>query len=82
MIKIMVPTMAVLVALAATNPREDAHARQMVVSARQHCGLLCGGVVALASPAVEYDDHLLFSTARLGDTQTVGALGRVVVVTE
>lgn len=82
MIKLMVPAVAVFAALAATNPHQDAHARQMVAFARQTCGLLCGGAVALASPAVEYNDHLLFSTAQLGDTQTLGVLGKVLVVKE
>lgn len=80
MTKLMVPALAVVAALAATNPSEDAHTRQMVVSARNSSGLLCGGVVALASRAVEYNDHLLFSTAQLGDSQTVGVLGKVLVV--
>lgn len=89
MIKVMVPAaIALLAALAATNPREDAHARAMVEHAKQRCGdaeiarLLCGGATALASLGVVYDDHLLYSTARLGDTETVGVMGRVVLVSE
>ncbi|MBC7907987.1 MAG: hypothetical protein H7Y60_14750 [Rhodospirillaceae bacterium] len=89
MIKLMVPAAAgVLAMLAATNPHEDAHARAMVSNSQQGCGdnamtrLLCGGATALASLGVVYDDYLLFSTARLGQTKTVGALGQVVVIKE
>lgn len=89
MIKLMVPAAAgVLAVLAATNPREDAHARAMVSHSQKTCGdnqmarLLCGGATALASLGVAYDDHLLFSTARLGKTETVGVLGQVVVIRE
>lgn len=85
MLKLMVPAAAVVLAvLAATNPREEAHARAMVQHARQACGdgvrLLCGGLASLATLAIDYDDHLLYSTARVGEVETIGVLGQVVVV--
>lgn len=90
MIKVAVPSAvaAMVVAMAATNPHEDAHARAIIAHSQQNCGdnklsrLLCGGATALASLGLVYDDHLLFSTARLGHTETVGALGQVFVVKE
>lgn len=90
MIKVMVPAgVAVLGVLAATNPHEDGHARALVERAKQHCSesgqvgrALCGGATALATMGLDYNDHLLYSTARLGDVETVGALGQVVVVRE
>ncbi|MBC7952256.1 MAG: hypothetical protein H7Z12_10630 [Rhodospirillaceae bacterium] len=89
MIKLMVPAAAgVMAVLAATNPHEDAHARAMVSHSQKGCGdnamarLMCGGATALASLGVAYDDYLLFSTARLGHTETVGVLGQVVVIKE
>lgn len=84
--KVMVPALAVVAALAATNPNEHAHSRQLVTHARDACGdhelrrVLCGGVTALAVAGMRYDDHLLYSTAALGDTRTVGVLGKVVVM--
>jgi hypothetical protein len=89
MLKLMVPAAAgMLAVMAATNPREDDHARAMVSHAQAGCGssklsqLLCGGATALASLGVAYNDHLLYSTARLGNTETVGAFGQVFVVKE
>jgi hypothetical protein len=89
MIKVLVPAvLALLAVMAATNPDEPAHARAMISHAKGACtdnGMvraLCGGLASLATLAVAYDDHLLFSTARIGDMKTIGALGRVVVVSE
>lgn len=90
MIKVMVPAgVAVLGVLAATNPHEDGHVRALVERAKQHCAdggqvgrTLCGGATALATLGLRYDDHLLYSTARLGEVETVGALGQVIVVRE
>lgn len=89
MIKLMAPAAAgMLAVLAVTNPHQDAHARAMVNHAQKGCGdnamarLVCGGATALASLGVAYDDYLLFSTARLGDTETLGVLGQVLVITE
>lgn len=88
MIKLMVPAgVAVFAALAASNPHEDSHARALIDHARQKCGgtlagALCGSVAALATRGVSYEDHLFYSTARLGPVETMGALGQVVVVSE
>jgi|AGTN01.1.fsa_nt_gi hypothetical protein len=88
MIKLMVPAgVAVFGVLAATNPHEDRHARAMIEHARQGCGgevarALCGGATALATLGVSYEDHLLYSTARLGSVETLGVLGQVLVVGE
>jgi hypothetical protein len=84
--KVMMPALAVVAALAATNPNEYAHSRHMVVHARDSCGgnplnrMLCGGIAALASAGLRYDDYLLYSTAELGETRTIGVLGKIVVV--
>ncbi|MBX9635885.1 MAG: hypothetical protein K2X44_12960 [Magnetospirillum sp.] len=86
MIKLMVSAVGLLAVLAATNPHEDAHARAMVRHSQKSCSdnamarFLCGGATALASLGVAYDDYLLFSTARLWQTETVGFLGYVSVV--
>ncbi len=89
MLKIMVPAgaAAFLLALAATNPSEDAHTRAMVEHARGTCGDaqlvkgLCGGIASLAAGlSLHYEDHLLYSTAELGDIRTLGLLGRVMVI--
>lgn len=90
MIKVMVPAgLAILAVLAATNPHEDGHARALVERAKQHCSdggqvgsALCGGAAAVATLGMAYDDHLLYSTARLGDVETIGALGQVMVIRE
>ena len=79
----------VLFALAATNPPETAHVRAVVDHARGNCGDsrvikgLCGGLASLAADmSLRYEDHLLYSTAQVGDIQTVGIFGRVVVLSE
>lgn len=90
MIKVIVAVaaVAVLAVLAATNPDETAHTRAMVAHAKQTCWdtrmakVVCGGAVSLASLALSYDDHLLYSTAHLGHVETLGLLGRVTVVSE
>ncbi|HTH18242.1 MAG TPA: hypothetical protein VL974_16410 [Magnetospirillum sp.] len=90
MLKVIVPAGAVLIVagLAATNPHEDAHARALVQNARKTCGdvaiakALCGGAVALASVGLRYEDHLFYSTARLGDVHTLGVAGQVMVLSE
>jgi hypothetical protein len=80
--------LALLAVLAATNPDEPAHARAVVAHAKDACAdngavrALCGGLASLATLAVAYDDHVLYSTARIGEVKTVGALGRVVVLSE
>lgn len=81
--------LALFAALAASNPREDHHARRLVEHAGQHCGragdlgrLMCGGMATLATAGMEYRDHVVFSTARLGSVETLGVLGQVLVVTE
>lgn len=72
--------------LAATNPHEDQHARALIEHARQGCAdnalgkLLCGGMAALAAPSIGYGDHLVFSTASLGQSESIGFLGRVFVM--
>lgn len=84
--KVMMPAFGLVAALAATNPNELAHSRQLVSHAQDLCGtnelkrVLCGGVTALAATGMRYDDHLLYSTAALGETRTVGVLGRVLVM--
>lgn len=87
MIKSLALSLALFAALAASNPKEDDHARRIVDHARQGCEragdlgkLMCGGVAVLATTGMEYADHMVFSTARLGDTETLGVLGRVMVV--
>lgn len=91
MLRILAPLGAagVLVALAATNPPESAHTRAMVDHARATCGdarLLkgvCGGLASVAAGlSLHYEDHLLYSTAELGDIRTLGLFGRVMVVSE
>lgn len=86
MIKSLTLALAAFAALAATNPKQDDHARKLVEHAQQGCAenalgkLLCGGMAALSTPAIEFTDNIVFSTARLGDAETVGVLGRVMVV--
>lgn len=91
MMKAMVPAgvaALALAVLAATNPDESAHTRAMVAHAKQTCWdnrmakVVCGGVVSFASLALAYDDHLLYSTAHLGNVETLGLFGRVMVVSE
>lgn len=91
MMRVLAPLGAacVLVAMAATNPAETAHTRAMVEHARATCGdaqLLkgvCGGLASVAAGlSLHYDDHLLYSTAELGKTRTLGLFGRVIVVSE
>ncbi|HLO75954.1 MAG TPA: hypothetical protein VK196_05805 [Magnetospirillum sp.] len=75
-----------LAVLAATNPSEPAHTRALVEHAKKSCldnrlvKEMCGGVASLASLALIYEDHMLYSTAHVGDLETVGVLGRVMVV--
>lgn len=86
MIKTVALGLAAFAALAATNPRQNAHAKVMIAHADKICGgetmgrFLCGGLTALASAGIEYDDRLMFSTARLGEVETIGILGQVVVL--
>ncbi|HSV29140.1 MAG TPA: hypothetical protein VLL76_06260 [Candidatus Omnitrophota bacterium] len=86
MIKLLTLCLAVFAVLAATNPRQDDHARKLVEHAQQGCAenplgkLLCGGMAALASPTIDYRDHVVFSTARLGESETLGVLGKVMVI--
>lgn len=91
MMKAMVPAgvaALALAVLAATNPDETAHTRAMVAYAKQTCldsrmvKAMCGGAMSLASLALAYDDHLLYSTAHLGNVETLGVFGRVMVVSE
>lgn len=90
MLKLAIPTGAALLvtAMAATNPDETAHVRALVDHAKRNCWdsslarEMCGGMASLASLALSYDDHLLYSTARVGSVDTVGVLGRVMVVSE
>lgn len=86
MSKLAIIALSLFAILAATNPREDEHARALIGHARQGCAdsalgkLLCGGMAALASPSIDYRDHMAFSTAGLGDSQSIGVLGRVFIV--
>lgn len=90
MLKVALPTglAAVLAVLAASNPSETAHTRALVDHAKRNCldnrvvREMCGGFASLAGLALTYDDHLFYSTAHVGNVETVGALGRVVVVSE
>lgn len=91
MIKVMWPagaTALLLAVLVASNPDETAHTRAMVAYAKQTCldnrmvKAMCGGAMSLASLALTYDDHLLYSTAHLGEIETFGVFGRVMVVSE
>lgn len=90
MLKVMVPAGAavMLAALAATNPDQTAHTRALVDHAKQSCGSnllvkeVCGGFAGLAGLGLSYDDHLFYSTAHVGEIETVGVLGRVMVVSE
>lgn len=90
MLKIALPAglAAVLVVLAASNPSETAHTRALVGYAKHNCldnrlvKEMCGGFASLASFALVYDDHLFYSTAHVGNVETVGVLGRVTVVNE
>lgn len=88
MIKSLALCLALFAALAASNPREDDHARRMVEHSRDGCRqagelgrLMCGGATMLATAGMDYRDHIVFSTARLGEVETVGVLNRVVVTT-
>lgn len=74
-------------AMAATNPHEDGHARAMVERAEQSCtgggeigSALCGGAASLATMGIHYEDHLIYSTARLGGVETFGMLGQVFII--
>lgn len=89
MLKIAVVTVvALLVAALATNPDEAAHSRAMVQYVKNKCAndvmarALCGGMASLATMGVAYQDHILYSSARMGEIETVGAFGKVVVVSE
>ena len=89
MLKMVVAgTVLLLAVLAATNPSETAHTRALVEHAKRSCAdnrfirEMCGGVASLASLALEYDDHLFFSTARVGTMKTLGVLGHVYMVSE
>lgn len=79
---------AVLAALALTNPREDDHRRTVIEHVRAQCGqsvlarALCGGLMEFASANLTYGDYRIFSTGRLGHMETLGVLGKVVVVRE
>lgn len=90
MLKMVVPAAAglLLAALAATNPSETAHTRALVEHAKKRCidnrfvRGMCGGIASLASLALQYDDHLFFSNARVGDSETLGVLGHVYFLSE
>ncbi len=89
MIKSFALGLALFAVLAASNPREDHHVRRLVEVARQDCDgggdlgrLACGGLARLAAAGMDYQDHVLYSTARLGATETVGVLGQVLVVAD
>lgn len=87
MLKMVVPAGAalLLVVLAATNPSETAHTRALVEHAKNGCvdnnfiREMCGGVASLASLTLDYDDHLFFSSARIGGMKTLGVLGHVYI---
>jgi hypothetical protein len=76
------------VAMAATNPTPQDHRRIVVEHAVEHCGdsafvrALCSGIVDFAATHLAYRDWRLFSTGQLGNMETFGALGYVVVVRE
>lgn len=88
MLKVALPTglAAMLAVLAASNPSETAHTRALVDHAKRNClgnplaKEVCGGFASLASLALAYDDHLFYSTAHVGNVETVGVVGRVFVV--
>lgn len=86
MLKHMALGATVVAVLAATNPGEDAHRVHLTDHLRAACGenpvarMLCGGMAELAAANVRYRDFGLFSTARLGDAETLGLLGVVMVV--
>lgn len=90
MLKLAFPACAALLVavMAATNPDETAHARALVNHAKQNCWdnslarEMCGGMASLANLTLSYDDHLFYSTARVGDVDTLGLFGRVMVVSE
>ncbi|MGE5503477.1 MAG: hypothetical protein ACM31L_03550 [Actinomycetota bacterium] len=77
-----------MVALAATNPGPQDHRRIVVEHAARRCSespfvkALCTGIVDFAAGHLAYRDWRLFSTGRLGQMETFGALGAVVVVRE
>lgn len=83
--KAAIAIVAVVAVLALTKPTEQAHAQRLVEHAKESCGdnalsrALCGGVASIATAGLRYDDHLLYSTAELGDNRTIGALGQVLV---
>lgn len=87
MFKLALPAgLATLMAvLAASNPSETAHTRALVDRAKRSCldnrvvKEMCGGMASLASLALTYDDHLFYSTAHVGNVDTVGFLGQVFV---
>ncbi len=87
MLKFTLPAVCLLAgAMLVSNPNQDAHARAIVAHAKGACGpeladrIICTGAAALAAPVVGYDDHLLYSTAQLGQTRTFGALGAVIIL--
>ncbi|MGE5477564.1 MAG: hypothetical protein ACM3Q1_12970 [Bacteroidales bacterium] len=90
MLKVALPAglAALLAVLAASNPPETAHARALVEHAKKNClnnnlvREMCGGVASLATLALAYDDHMFYSTAHVGNVNTFGLLGRVMVVSE
>lgn len=72
--------------LAATVPGAEAHRRTVVDHIALRCGessfvkALCGGVISFAAANLHYQDFRLFSVGRIGEVETLGALGAVVVV--
>lgn len=90
MLKVALPAgfAAFLAVLAASNPPEAAHARALVEHAKKNClnnsvvREMCGGVASLATLALAYDDHMFYSTAHVGNVNTVGLLGQVFVSAE
>lgn len=89
MLKMMiVAVVGLLVAALATNPDETAHSRAMVQHVKAKCAdntmarALCGGVASLATMGVVYEDHILYSSARMGEIETLGVFGKVMVVDE
>jgi hypothetical protein len=80
--------LAAMGVLATTCPGAEAHRAAVVERVRMSCGesmfvrALCGSLVQFAGSNLRYRDWHLFSTGRLGQMETFGALGQVVVVKE
>lgn len=89
MLKVVLPVGAVLLfAMVATNPSEGDHTRVLAAHMKRVCWDVraakpqCPDHLSSTHFGVVYDDRLLYSSARLGEVETLGLFGQVMILSQ